>query len=143
MAHWDGWLSSENFYGDDEGDSDVELLRGTSVGEGDLQPDATDRSQQAWNDSQTYTGPEPGPFDDEDEEMEDYGSPTGGDGAGGSSSTPVSKNRTNSNWEDEDDDENKNRSRPSKTEAGQRKSCLLYTSPSPRDRQKSRMPSSA
>ena len=26
---------------------------------------------------------------------------------------------------------------------GQRKDCLLYTSPSPRDRQKSRMPSSA
>ena len=28
-------------------------------------------------------------------------------------------------------------------EAGRRKICLLYTSPSPRDRQKSRMPSSA
>ena len=28
-------------------------------------------------------------------------------------------------------------------EAGQTKDCLLYTSPSPRDRQKSRMPSSA
>ena len=27
--------------------------------------------------------------------------------------------------------------------AAERKSCLLYTSPSPRDRQKSRMPSSA
>ena len=26
---------------------------------------------------------------------------------------------------------------------GERKTCLLYTSPSPRDRQKSRMPSSA
>ena len=29
------------------------------------------------------------------------------------------------------------------TEAGLKKTCLLYTSPSPRDRQKSRMPSSA
>ena len=29
------------------------------------------------------------------------------------------------------------------TSAGQFKACLLYTSPSPRDRQKSRMPSSA
>ena len=30
-----------------------------------------------------------------------------------------------------------------KAEAETRKACLLYTSPSPRDRQKSRMPSSA
>ena len=32
---------------------------------------------------------------------------------------------------------------PSKPELGMRYDCLLYTSPSPRDRQKSRMPSSA
>ena len=30
-----------------------------------------------------------------------------------------------------------------KRQAGTHKTCLLYTSPSPRDRQKSRMPSSA
>ena len=29
------------------------------------------------------------------------------------------------------------------SEGGRRRHCLLYTSPSPRDRQKSRMPSSA
>ena len=32
---------------------------------------------------------------------------------------------------------------PLRTESGDLKYCLLYTSPSPRDRQKSRMPSSA
>ena len=33
--------------------------------------------------------------------------------------------------------------RPSLAQEGPRRVCLLYTSPSPRDRQKSRMPSSA
>ena len=44
---------------------------------------------------------------------------------------------------EEDEDENADDQTEAEANAEQPENCLLYTSPSPRDRQKSRMPSSA